>query len=76
MNFLTMLAQAERSNQSLVCIGLDPDPAKFPMHWRGDASKILIFAPPSSMPQQTRQLHLSRKSPTLPPMALKANWSA
>ena len=43
MNFLTMLAQAERSNQSLVCIGLDPDPAKFPMHWRGDASKIFDF---------------------------------
>ena len=43
MTFLTLLAQAERSNQSLVCVGLDPDPAKFPLHWRGDASKIFDF---------------------------------
>lgn len=43
MTFLTQLAQAERSNQSLVCVGLDPDPAKFPLHWRGDASKIFDF---------------------------------
>jgi len=43
MTFLTMLAQAERSNQSLVCVGLDPDPAKFPLHWRGDVGKIFDF---------------------------------
>jgi orotidine-5'-phosphate decarboxylase len=43
MTFLTLLAQAERRNQSLVCVGLDPDPAKFPLHWRGDASKIFDF---------------------------------
>ena len=43
MTFLTLLAQAERINQSLVCVGLDPDPAKFPLHWRGDASKIFDF---------------------------------
>ena len=43
MTFLTQLAQAERSNQSLVCVGLDPDPAKFPLHWRGDTSKIFDF---------------------------------
>ena len=43
MNFLTMLAQAERSNQSMLCVGLDPDPAKFPLHWRGDARKIFDF---------------------------------
>jgi len=43
MTFLTLLAQAERSNQSMLCVGLDPDPAKFPLHWRGDASKIFDF---------------------------------
>ena len=43
MTFLTLLAQAERSNQSLVCVGLDPDPAKFPLHLRGDTSKIFDF---------------------------------
>ena len=43
MTFLTTLAQAERNNQSMVCVGLDPDPAKFPLHWRGDVSKIFDF---------------------------------
>ena len=43
MTFLSQLAQAERSHQSLLCVGLDPDPAKFPLHWRGDASKIFDF---------------------------------
>ena len=38
-----MLSLAERQNQSMLCVGLDPDPAKFPAHWRGDASKIYDF---------------------------------
>lgn len=38
-----MLSRAERQNQSMLCVGLDPDPAKFPAHWRGDASKIYDF---------------------------------
>jgi len=43
MTFLAQLGAAERLNQSLLCVGLDPDPAKFPLHWRGDASKIFDF---------------------------------
>ena len=43
MTFLTLLTQAERSHQSLLCVGLDPDTAKFPLHWRGDANKIFDF---------------------------------
>lgn len=43
MNFLDMLRQAERQNSSMLCVGLDPDPAKFPTVWRGDASKIYDF---------------------------------
>ena len=43
MSFLDQLRSAERQNGSLLCVGLDPDPAKFPMHWRGDASKIYDF---------------------------------
>ena len=27
----------------MLCVGLDPDPAKFPLHWRADASKIFDF---------------------------------
>ena len=43
MTFLEQLQQAERSNQSMLCVGLDPEPAKFPTHLQGDASKIYDF---------------------------------
>ena len=43
MTFIEKLGAAEHHNQSLLCVGLDPDPAKFPLHWRGDASKIFDF---------------------------------
>ncbi len=41
--FTDQLAAAERLNQSMLCVGLDPDPAKFPLHWRGDAGRIFDF---------------------------------
>jgi orotidine-5'-phosphate decarboxylase len=43
MTFLDMLRQAERQNGSLLCVGLDPEPAKFPARFKGDASKIFDF---------------------------------
>jgi orotidine-5'-phosphate decarboxylase len=43
MTFLDQLRTAERQNASLLCVGLDPDTAKFPTHLRGDASKIFEF---------------------------------
>lgn len=43
MNFTDMLRAAERQNQSMLCVGLDPEPAKFPHHWRNDPSKIYDF---------------------------------
>ena len=43
MNFLDMLRAAERENASLLCVGLDPDPDRFPAHLRGDASRIFDF---------------------------------
>lgn len=43
MNFLDMLRAAERQNDSLLCVGLDPEPAKFPETMHGDASKIYDF---------------------------------
>ena len=43
MTFLEQLKEAERSNQSMLCVGLDPEPAKFPAHLQGDASKIYDF---------------------------------
>jgi len=43
MNFLDMLAGAERANRSMLCVGLDPEPTKFPAGLKGDANKIYDF---------------------------------
>ncbi len=43
MTFLDQLRTAERQNGSLLCVGLDPDPAKFPEQYRGDANRIYDF---------------------------------
>jgi orotidine-5'-phosphate decarboxylase len=41
--FLDRLRAAEARNASLLCVGLDPDPAKFPAQYHGDASRIYDF---------------------------------
>jgi orotidine-5'-phosphate decarboxylase len=43
MSFVARLAHAERTNRSLLCVGLDPEPARFPGALRGDASRIFEF---------------------------------
>jgi orotidine-5'-phosphate decarboxylase len=43
MTFLNQLIRAEALNDSLLCVGLDPDPEKFPGSWKGDASRIFDF---------------------------------
>ena len=43
MNFSDQLAHAAAANDSLLCVGLDPEPAKFPGAWAGDASRIFDF---------------------------------
>jgi orotidine-5'-phosphate decarboxylase len=43
MKFTEMLAGAERRHDSLLCVGLDPDPAKFPPPWQDDARRIFDF---------------------------------
>ena len=43
MTFLEQLKEAERRNQSMLCVGLDPEPSKFPTHLQGDASKLYDF---------------------------------
>jgi orotidine-5'-phosphate decarboxylase len=41
--FTTLLAQAEARADSLLCVGLDPDPARFPAHLAGRSDRILDF---------------------------------
>ncbi len=43
MTLLETLLACERKNESLLCVGLDPDPQRFPAALRGDASKIYDF---------------------------------
>lgn len=43
MNFIDALRGAEALNDSMLCIGLDPDPAKFPGSWKDDPSRIFDF---------------------------------
>jgi len=43
MSFTSQLAHSEAQHESLLCVGLDPEPAKFPGAWKGDASRIFDF---------------------------------
>jgi orotidine-5'-phosphate decarboxylase len=43
MHFMQSLQQAWNDHDSLVCVGLDPEPAKFPAHLRGTPDAIFDF---------------------------------
>jgi orotidine-5'-phosphate decarboxylase len=43
MNFRARLQAAEQKNHSLLCIGLDPEPARLPGAWRGERSRLFDF---------------------------------
>jgi len=43
MTFLEMLRSAAAQNQSMLCVGLDPEPSRFPGQFKGDASRIYDF---------------------------------
>jgi orotidine-5'-phosphate decarboxylase len=43
MHFMQSLHQSWRRNNSLVCVGLDPEPAKFPAHLRSVPDAVYTF---------------------------------
>ena len=43
MLFIDQLRAAATQNNSLLCVGLDPEPSRFPGAMQGDASKIYDF---------------------------------
>ena len=43
MTFIESLSQAWQRNRSLVCVGLDPEPSRFPVHLRDDPDAIFEF---------------------------------
>jgi orotidine-5'-phosphate decarboxylase len=43
MHFLDRLTAAQQRHGSLLCVGLDPEPAKFPPPWRDDPQRLFDF---------------------------------
>ena len=43
MTFINMLRDAQQRNGSMLCVGLDPEPARFPAGIEGDAARIYDF---------------------------------
>jgi len=43
MRFTDQLAAAEARHRSLLCVGLDPEPARFPGAWKDDPARIFDF---------------------------------
>jgi orotidine-5'-phosphate decarboxylase len=43
MGFTQLLQAAQGARDSLLCVGLDPDPDRFPGAWQGDAARIFDF---------------------------------
>ena len=43
MTFTEMLLAAQRRNGSMLCVGLDPEPTRFPAGLKGDAGRIYDF---------------------------------
>jgi orotidine-5'-phosphate decarboxylase len=43
MTFLEMLRAAQQRNRSMLCVGLDPEPTRFPAGMKDDATRIFDF---------------------------------
>ena len=41
--FVARLLQAQQQQQSMLCVGLDPEPSRFPAAWKGDPARIFDF---------------------------------
>jgi orotidine-5'-phosphate decarboxylase len=59
MNFIQQLTRAEKANDSMLCVGLDPDPARFPGSWKDDPARIFDFC--ATIVDATRDLVIAFK---------------
>ncbi|HEX6363423.1 MAG TPA: orotidine-5'-phosphate decarboxylase [Albitalea sp.] len=59
MNFIDRLRLAERRKDSLLCVGLDPEPARFPGAWKDDPARIRDFC--AAIVDATKDLVLAYK---------------
>ncbi len=59
MNFKDAITAASLRHDSLLCVGLDPEPARFPTPWQGDSERIFDFC--AAMVDATKDLVLAFK---------------
>jgi orotidine-5'-phosphate decarboxylase len=59
MGFTAMLQAAEARHRSMLCVGLDPEPERFPLAWRGNAARIFDFC--AAIVEATHDLVLAFK---------------
>ena len=59
MTFVDQLLAADLRNNSLLCIGLDPEPSKFPGAWKDDSGRIFDFC--AAIVDVTKDLALAFK---------------
>jgi orotidine-5'-phosphate decarboxylase len=43
VKFVEQLRLMQATHDSMLCVGLDPEPARFPVPWHGDAARIFDF---------------------------------
>jgi orotidine-5'-phosphate decarboxylase len=58
-NFRAQIDAAQAQNDSMLCVGLDPDPAHFPLAWRDDPARIFDFC--AAIVEATRDLVIAYK---------------
>jgi orotidine-5'-phosphate decarboxylase len=59
MTFLDRLRSAARLHDSMLCVGLDPEPARFPGDWKDDPARIHDFC--AAIVEATRDLVVAFK---------------
>lgn len=59
LNFRQQLAQTEAAHSSMLCVGLDPEPARFPLAWRDDPARMFDFC--AAIVDATRDLVIAFK---------------
>jgi orotidine-5'-phosphate decarboxylase len=59
LGFVQQLLAAEAANRSLLCVGLDPEPSRFPVPWQGNPSRIFDFC--SAIVDATKDLVIAFK---------------
>jgi orotidine-5'-phosphate decarboxylase len=59
MGFVEQIRRADQDRRSLLCVGLDPEPAKFPGAWKDDPGRIFDFC--AAIVDATRDLVIAFK---------------